>query len=333
MIVGIDLGTTNSVAAYMTADGPRLIPNALGEVLTPSVVAIDRGGTCWSAGRRRNCKFLSPIAVPLCSSVSWGPMISRTRRPAVRGPRSCRASFAIAQGRRGGLLGLPAERAVITVPAYFNDQQRKATINAGRIAGLEVERILNEPTAAAMAYGFHEVGEEKLLPVFDLGGGTFDVSLVELFEGVWKSGLRPAKAFLGGEDFTRTLASRVLETQGYPFERTELRAPRLVSRMIQQCEQAKCRLSRQDVDQRPHSEQKGEFHDGSPEVTITRHNSRAGRGTFWLAIELPIRRVLGDARVNRATINEVILVGGATRMPARHRPRHAICSASRRTAG
>src|SRR5205807_6105394 len=141
----------------------------------------------------------------------------------------------------------PVSRAVITVPAYFNDQQRKATINAGRIAGLKVERIFNEPTAAALAYGFHESREEKVLLIFDLGGGTFDVSLVEFFEGTLEVRASSGESFLGGEDFTRTLAARVLETNGHPFERTEATAPRLVSRMIQQCEIAKCRLSRQET--------------------------------------------------------------------------------------
>ena len=104
--------------------------------------------------------------------------------------------------------GEPVERAVITVPAYFNDQQRKATINAGRIAGLKVERIFNEPTAAALAYGFHESRDEKVLLIFDLGGGTFDVSSSSCSTARWKSGRRPARAFSGGEDFTRTLAAR-----------------------------------------------------------------------------------------------------------------------------
>src|SRR4029077_5502824 len=118
-------------------------------------------------------------------------------------------------------------------------------INAGRIAGFKVERIFNEPTAAALAYGFHESREEKILLIFDLGGGTFDVSLVELFDGTLEVRASSGESFLGGEDFTRTMAARVLEMQGYPFERTELDSPLLVARMIQQCEVAKCRLARQ----------------------------------------------------------------------------------------
>src|SRR5207244_1235268 len=128
---------------------------------------------------------------------------------------------------------------------YFNDRQRKATIAAGRIAGLEVERIFNEPTAAALAYGFHESAEDKTLLIFDLGGGTFDVSVVELFEGTLEVRASSGESVLGGEDFTRTLAARVLQTQGWNFERAELVAPLMVSRLTQQCELAKCRLSRE----------------------------------------------------------------------------------------
>src|SRR5262249_17875474 len=114
--------------------------------------------------------------------------------------------------------GRPVRRAVVTVPAYFNDRQRKATIAARQIARLAVARIVNEPTAAALAYGFHEAREDKVLLVFDLGGGTFDVSVVEIFEGTLEVRASSGESVLGGEDFTRTLAARILETQGLHFE-------------------------------------------------------------------------------------------------------------------
>src|SRR4029077_11137580 len=116
-------------------------------------------------------------------------------------------------------------KAVITVPAYFNDRQRKATIAAGKIAGLEVQRILNEPTAAAIAYGFHESKEDKTLLIFDLGGGTFDVSIVDLFDGALEVRASSGESALGGEDFTRALAARVLDRAGEAFERAEVAAP------------------------------------------------------------------------------------------------------------
>jgi molecular chaperone HscC len=202
------------------------------------------------------------------------------------------------------------------VPAYFNDQQRKATIAAGRIAGLNVERILNEPTAAALAYGFHEARDEKILLIFDLGGGTFDVSVVELFEGTLEVRASSGESFLGGEDFTRTLAARLLEQHGHPFERAELQAPLLVARMVQQCERAKCSLSRQESFTLRIPGGKGEYHDASPEATVTRPQFEAWTQHILNRVDLPVRRVLGDAGLSKEDVDEVILVGGATRMPA-----------------
>lgn len=318
MIVGIDLGTTNSLVAEMAPSGPRVIPNALGEPLTPSVVGIDLADNLLVG---RAAKELQVVHPERCASLFKRLMgtdektnlCGRWFEPEELSSLVLRSLKEDAEA----FLGQPVERAVITVPAYFNDQQRKATITAGRIAGFRVDRILNEPTAAAMAYGFHESRDEKLLIVFDLGGGTFDVSLVELFEGVLEVRASAGESFLGGEDFTRTLASRVLETQGYPpFERTELEHPRLVSRMIQQCEQAKIRLSSRESTNVRIPNTIGDFDAQPAEVAVTRAQFESWTNSILGRIELPVRRVLGDARVNRAAINDIILVGGATRMPS-----------------
>jgi molecular chaperone HscC len=236
-IIGIDLGTTNSAAASMTDEGPRLIPNALGESLTPSIVGVDEGGQLLVGRAARELQVLQPER---CAALfkrymgsDWTAEIAgRKFTPEELSSLVLRSLKTDAEA----FFGEPVSRAVITVPAYFNDRQRKATLNAGRIAGLQVERIFNEPTAAALAYGFHESRDDQVLLIFDLGGGTFDVSVVELFEGVLEVRASSGESFLGGEDFTRTLAARILEMQGQPFERTELDAPRLVSRLIQQCE-------------------------------------------------------------------------------------------------
>jgi molecular chaperone HscC len=179
---------------------------------------------------------------------------------------------------------------------------------------LQVERIFNEPTAAALAYGFHESRDDQVLLIFDLGGGTFDVSVVELFEGVLEVRASCGESFLGGEDFTRALAARVLEMQGQIFERTELESPRLVSRLIQQCELAKCRLSRQDSAVVHLPDRKGEMPPESPSVTLTRTQLETWTRHILARIELPIRRVLGDAKLKREDVHQVLLVGGATRM-------------------
>jgi molecular chaperone HscC len=213
-------------------------------------------------------------------------------------------------------LGRPVTEAVITVPAYFHEHQRKSTIHAGQIAGLKVQRIINEPTAAAIAYGFHELKDEKILLVFDLGGGTFDVSIVELFEGTVEVRASSGDTFLGGEDFTAALAARVLESRGHVFERAELEHPLLVSRLIQQCEVAKCHLSSHSEAVVRVPDVQGEFPAGEPETVILREQLQGWTKHILERVDLPMRRALGDAGLKVDDINEVLLVGGATRMPA-----------------
>jgi molecular chaperone HscC len=204
---------------------------------------------------------------------------------------------------------------VVTVPAYFHEHQRKATLNAGRIAGLDVARILNEPTAAALAYGLHDGRRESILLVFDLGGGTFDVSVVDLMEGAVEVRASSGEGFLGGEDFTRRLAGHVLTRCGMNFERAEADSPRLVSRLIQQCEVAKRILSRSDTADVRIPNQIGELVEGCRVETVRREEFDRWTDHLMARIEMPIRRALGDANLKRADIDEVILVGGATRMP------------------
>jgi molecular chaperone HscC len=200
------------------------------------------------------------------------------------------------------------------VPAYFNDRQRKATIAAGQIAGLTVERILNEPTAAALAYGFRGGRESATILVFDLGGGTFDVSLVEQFEGSLEVRASAGETSLGGEDFTRTLAARILESQGQQFERAEMTAPAMVARVIQQCEKAKKTLSTAATATIRVPTAKGDMVAGT-DVAVTREQLEQWIAPILSRIDAPIRRVMADARLTRDKIDDVILVGGATRMP------------------
>ena len=295
-IIGIDLGTTNSAAALLENDGPRILPNALGEPLTPSVIGIDEDGRLLVGRAARELQVLRPercaVIFKRQMGSDWNVILSgRKFTPEELSSLVLRTIKQDVQAH----LGHAVERAVITVPAYFNDQQRKATIQAGQIAGWKVERIFNEPTAAALAYGFHEAREDKVLLIFDLGGGTFDVSIVEFFDGVLEVKSSCGETFLGGEDFTRTLAARILETNGFPFERTELDAPLLVARMIQQCESAKCKLSRQDPITVRLPDRKGNLADDSPLITVTRQQFQTWTNHILARIELPLRRVLGDA--------------------------------------
>jgi molecular chaperone HscC len=316
-IIGIDLGTTYSVAAYLTPEGPRLIPNALSETLTPSVVGIDLDGKMLVGRAARELRVMHPDR---CASLfkrymgsDWTiELAGQTYTPEKLSSLVLQSIKQDAEAH----LGQPVSDAVITVPAYFHEHQRKATIHAGQIAGLTVQRIINEPTAAAIAYGFHELKEEKVLLVFDLGGGTFDVSIVELFEGTVEVRASSGDTFLGGEDFTAAIAARILESRGYVFERAELEHPLLVSRMIQQCESAKCRLSLQVEATVRVPNIRGEFPAGAAEAVICREQFQGWTKHIIERVDLPIRRALGDAGLKAADIDEVLLVGGATRMPA-----------------
>jgi molecular chaperone HscC len=316
-IIGIDLGTTNSAAALLDDGGPRILPNAVGESLTPSVVGIEEDGNLLVGRAAKELQVLHPER---CASVfkrhmgsDWtATLVGRKFTPEELSSLVLRTIKKDVEAH----LGHKVERAVITVPAYFNDQQRKATLNAGHIAGWKVERIFNEPTAAALAYGFHESKEDKVLLIFDLGGGTFDVSVVEFFDGVLEVKSSSGETFLGGEDFTRTLAARILDSHGFPFERTELDSPLLVARMLQQCEVAKCKLSRQESITMRLPDRKGNLAENAANISVTRQQFQAWTNHILGRVEMPLRRVLGDAGLKKQDVNEVILVGGATRMPA-----------------
>lgn len=317
MIVGIDLGTTFSAVACMTDQGPQLIPNALGEMLTPSAVGFDTDDTLFVG---RAAKELAVLHPDRCATAFKRHMGARwSVRLGKRDFTADELSSLVLRSLKQDAeehLGASVERAVITVPAYFNDNQRKATIRAGELAGLSVERIINEPTAAAIAYGLHEAGDEKVIAVFDLGGGTFDVSIVDLFDGAVEVRASSGEAFLGGEDFTQTLAARILESRGIMFERAELESPALVSRVIQQCEAAKRQLSRQQTAKVRIPNSEGSYVDPVDEHEVSREDFAKWTEHILARVELPIRRALGDAKLNRTDITEVILVGGATRMTA-----------------
>jgi len=245
-VIGIDLGTTNSAAAFLGPDGPEIIPNAVGGRLTPSVVGIDESGAVLVGAAAKELMVLRPERCAALFKRYMGTDHKLTAGGREFAPEELSGLVLRAlKANAAAHFKRPVSRAVITVPAYFNDRQRKATIAAGKIAGWTVERILNEPTAAAIAYGFHDAGADKKLLVFDLGGGTFDVSVVELFEGTLEVKASSGESALGGEDFTRAVAGRILAAHGTSYELAEVKTPKRVSRLIQQCERAKCVLSRE----------------------------------------------------------------------------------------
>jgi molecular chaperone HscC len=253
MIVGIDLGTTNSLVAVWLDGAAKLIPNSLGDFLTPSAVSLTSDGSLvvGMAARERQPTH------PHLTATAFKRMMG-TQQRARLGQNDYSAedlsAMVLASLKRDAeaFLGEAVTAAVITVPAYFNDKQRRATRRAGELAGLKVERLVNEPTAAALAYGIHEHDQEEPFLVFDLGGGTFDVSLVEIFDGIIEVRASAGDNRLGGEDFNDALVQlarhKLSDEAGLPEKGFDI----LLDELLQRCcgtgppgadRQCKCALS------------------------------------------------------------------------------------------
>ena len=212
MIVGIDLGTTNSLIAYFTEEGPRIIPNRLGKNLTPSVVSVDSEGNVYVGETARERMSLYPDTVAETFKRSMGTerdyiLSGKHYRPEELSSLVLRSLKEDAES----FLGEEVTEAVISVPAYFDDKRRKATKRAGELAGLKVERMISEPTAAAVAYGLYDKTKDTRFLVFDLGGGTFDVSILELYHNILEVRAVAGDNYLGGEDFTEVMAKLFLQ--------------------------------------------------------------------------------------------------------------------------
>ena len=217
-ILGIDLGTTNSLIAVFEPSGPRLLKNALGQVLTPSAVSLAEDGTVLTGAAASERLITHPErSVASFKSFMGTAQITQLAGKSFRPEELSALILRSLKADAEADLGEPVDEAVISVPAYFNDHQRKATLDAGSLAGLKVERLVNEPTAAALAYGFGEVNEGKFL-VFDLGGGTFDVSILEKYEGVMEIHATTGDTHLGGNDFTRVIEALIAEAGKFELE-------------------------------------------------------------------------------------------------------------------
>lgn len=339
-VVGIDLGTTNSVVAVMEGGKPVVIANAEGMRTTPSVVGFSKDGERLVGQMARRQGVLNP------ENTFYGVKRYIGRKYAELNPESKRVPYTIRRDDNGNIkircprlkkefapeeisamvlrkladeasryLGQPVTGAVITVPAYFNDSQRQATRDAGRIAGLEVLRILNEPTAASLAYGLDRKQSETIL-VFDLGGGTFDVSILDVGDGVFEVKATSGDTQLGGNDFDQKivdwLAEQFLETEGIDLRRDR----QALQRLYEAAEKAKIELSGVTVTDI-----------NLPFITATEDGpkhleTRLTRAQFEeLCAELisrlrrPLKRALSDTRLSPSQIDDVVLVGGSTRMP------------------
>jgi molecular chaperone DnaK len=340
-VIGIDLGTTNSVVAVMEAGEPTVLENSEGSRLTPSVVAMTKGGerlvgqvakrqavtnpenTIYSIKRLMGRKFDDPEVQRTMKSVPY--KITRASNGDARvimGGREYsppEISAMILQKLKTDAeakLGERITQAVITVPAYFNDTQRQATKDAGKIAGLEVLRIINEPTAASLAYGLDKKKDETIA-VYDLGGGTFDISILQLGEGVFEVKATNGDTHLGGDDFDQ----RIIDWMADEFRKEQgidLRNDRMaLQRLKEAAERAKIELS---------SSMQTEINlpfitaDASgPKhllLTLTRSKLEQLVGDLIERTRGPVMKALEDAGIRASDVNEVVLVGGQTRMPA-----------------
>ena len=311
MIIGIDLGTTNSAVAVWRDGQAELIPNSLGHRLTPSAVSVDEATDSILVGlaaRERQSTHAKLTATAFKRYMGS----SRTTRLGKKSFTPEELSALVLKSLKAdaeAYLGQPVTEAVITVPAYFNDKQRKATRRAGELAGLKVERLLNEPTAAALAYGIHELDNEARFLVFDLGGGTFDVSVLELFEGVIEVRASTGDNHLGGEDFNQLLIN-MFWTQAagdWASDRTE---QVLIERLREAAERARRGLTDSST-----VTMSVTWKDAIREVEITADGFETNAQALLDRLREPVLRSLRDSNVRANDLGEIVLVGGGTRMP------------------
>lgn len=310
MIIGIDLGTTNSAAAVWKDGAATLIPNRLGQTLTPSAVSIDDEGRVLVGLAARDRQASHPHATATAFKRYMG-----SKRLTRLGGRDYGAEELSALVLRSlkedaeAFLGEPVTEAVITVPAYFNDQQRKATHRAGEIAGLRVERLINEPTAAALAYGIHNLDREARFFVFDLGGGTFDVSIVEIFEGVIEVRASTGDNQLGGEDFNEALIGMMRGRFADEWRRFE-RDDALYQKLREQAERA-----RRELTAAPSATMRVIWQDQAFEMEVDTAAFEAQVAPLIDRLREPVLRALRDSDLRPEALSDIILIGGATRMP------------------
>lgn len=307
MLIGIDLGTTNSLVACFRNGKAEIIPNRLGENLTPSVVSVDRNGTVYVGRSAKERAMLYPLESASVFKRSMG-----TDREYVLGDWKLRAEELSSLVLRSlkedaeSYLGEPVCDAIISVPAYFNDLQRKATKRAGELAGLNVVRIINEPTAAAIAYGMAEENDSRYL-VFDLGGGTFDVSVLELYSPIMEVHAIAGDNFIGGEDFTDVLYHLFLDSTGIAPDSLDLKTRYEIRKNAENC---KCAFS--------HSNEilmcctiHGQMHI----LRLSMDEYERACLPLLERLRKPIERSLRDAGVSLDEIDKIVLVGGGTRSP------------------
>ena len=338
-IIGIDLGTTNSCVSVMEGNEPVVIPNAEGKRTTPSVIAFVEGGEIKVGDPAKRQAVTNPTKTIASIKRFMGNKFSESSKEVknvafnvVKGdndtprvdidgrlytPQELSAMILQKMKKTAeDYLGQDVTEAVITVPAYFNDSQRQATKEAGEISGLKVQRIINEPTAAALAYGLDKGGKDQKIAVYDLGGGTFDISILELGDGVFEVLSTNGDTHLGGDDFDQViidfLADKFINDEGIDLRKD----PMALQRLKEAAEKAKIELS---------SSTQTEINlpyvtatDSGPKhlvTTLTRANFEQLADSLVKRSMTPVKKALDDAGLSKSDIDEVILVGGSTRIP------------------
>ena len=314
-IIGIDLGTTNSCAAVLEAGAPKIIPNPEGGRTTPSVVAFKKGERIVGEAAKRQA-LTNPNT---CSSIKR--LMGTSKKVELEGkkytPEEISAMIlSYIKDYAESYLGEKVDKAVITVPAYFSDAERQATKNAGKIAGLEVERIINEPTAAALAYGL-EKEEGQTILVYDLGGGTFDVSILELGDGVFEVKATNGNNRLGGDDFDERIIKYIVKEFKKENDIDLSEDKMAMQRLKEVAEKAKKDLSGM-VTTQISAPFIAKDEDGEPvhlDMTLSRAKFEDLISDLVESTLEPVKKALKDAKMTKKDIDKVILVGGSTRVP------------------
>jgi molecular chaperone DnaK len=339
-IIGIDLGTTNSAVAVMEAGSPKVIPTAEGRNTFPSIVSFKGDETVVGDIAKRQMVLKPQDTVNSVKRFMGRKLKDKAVQEAIK-----HVSYKVTEGKDGmavvevggkkltpqevsakilakakadaeSYLGAPVTRAVITVPAYFDDSQRQATKQAGEIAGLTVERIVNEPTAAALAYGLDKKGNSTIA-VYDMGGGTFDISILEIGEGVFEVKATNGDTFLGGDDFDSQIIDWILSEFKKEHGKDLAKDPQALQRVKDAAEKAKIELSsaQQSEINQPFIAQGDEGQPLHLTMTISRAKLEELVDDLITKSFEPVKKALKDAGKSASDINEIVLVGGMTRMP------------------
>lgn len=305
--IGIDLGTSNSLAAYWTEEGPALIPNAFGQFLTPSIVSVDENNEILVGQIAKERLITHPSLTVSAFKRYMGTDKMYQLGNLTLSPEDL-SSFILRSLKSDAetFLGEVIDEAVISVPAYFNDAQRKATKRAANLAGLHVERLISEPTAAAVSYGLHLQDADTKFLVFDLGGGTFDVSVLDYFEGVMQVQAIAGDNYLGGEDFTNVLMSHFVESHKLNFNE--------MPHKTQSALQKQAELCKLSLSQNVTGQMELNYEEQSYTLSVTKEQFDQICSSLLLRLRNPVERALRDASLMPSDIDGIILIGGATRM-------------------